>query len=179
VRHIKNGYVEPHSGFGDRQVNVISRRTFISLLASALAGCSRGEPALPIVSADLVQVAVDLRLGRMTITPATNGSSEAPSSAYCGGQPQRCSLTHVRDIRDPLAIGALLEFVNTHLTGWYEPWYGLPIGDVEVYFLQQERRIGTFGSGSNFFSRGSFPQTKIIASSNIEIRKFRELVHIQ
>jgi hypothetical protein len=146
-----------------------------------LAGCepdrSTLSTALPILKADLVQVAVDLR--RSQHTQSADWASEAPISTYCGGKPENCSRTHVRDIRSAPAIEALLEFVNMRLSGWSVPSFGLPIGDVEINFFEDGKRTGTFGSGVQFFSRGGFPEVKFRDASLIEIQQFRELAHIQ
>lgn len=156
---------------------MISRRLLIPLFASAFAGVARGEPALAISSADLVQVAVDLR--RMAVQPLPPGSDETPASPYCGDKPQWCSLTHVRDLRHPRVIGALMAFVNSYAEGWYEPWYGTPISRVQIYFWKEQHRVGTFGSGEKFFSRGGFPDDKIIHASDEQIEEFYKLAHIK
>ena len=168
--------VDAHFNAGS-QTTMISRRLFVPLFASTLASCSRGQSALPIGPADLVQVAADVH--RRPVPPLPAGSNETPTSAYCGGKPQWCSLTHVRDLRDPTVIGALTTFVNSYLLGLYDPWYGMPIGDVETYFFAEQRRIGTFGSGSNFFSRGAFPQSRVISASEVQIEEFHKLVHLK
>lgn len=155
---------------------MISRRSLFIFVATSLAACGRGERARSIASADLLQVTADLR--HQIVTALPSGSDERPTSPYCGGRPQFCSASHVRDVRDPTAISAVISFVNARLDGWYEPWYGLPVPNLEIHFWQGNSRVGTFGSGTNFFSRGGFPHQKIISASAAEIGEFHRLVHI-
>jgi hypothetical protein len=153
------------------------RRGFLSLLLTAAAHDATADEALAISNVDLIQVAVDLR--RMTVSPLADQSDEFPSSPYCRGKPEFCSLKHVRDLRNPAIIDAVTAFVNQRLSGWRVPWFESPIDDVQLYFWRDQRHIATFGSGRNYFSRGTFPHHKFITASPDELEKFHKLARIK
>jgi hypothetical protein len=85
--------------------------------------------------------------------------------------------THVKNLRDPIAIQKLLRFVNDHLDGWYELMH-MPIESVNAIFFLENRPVAMFGSGLNFFVRGQFPRSKIIIAENHELRDFDRLLDI-
>jgi hypothetical protein len=64
-------------------------------------------------------------------------------------------------LRNPEVIQALLHFVNGRLDGWFDPT-DTPVPDVQAIFYSQERSIGLFASGKNFFMRGQFPASAIV-----------------
>ena len=133
--------------------------------------------AQPIGAIDLVQVTVHSDI--LQVPPLPADASDAPTSwQETWGRPNSGSGEHVRDLRDPAAIDALLVFVNDRLSGWYDPWYGTPIATVRAYFWKEKSLAGTFGAGANFFSRGQFPAERIIGASTDELAHFHRLVHL-
>src|SRR5262245_35200630 len=90
----------------DATALAVNRRVFIGGAVAFLTSCTRYRAALPDPACDYVQVSVDLRRQPpLRIPPAA--PDEAPTSGYCSGQPQQCSSTHVRDIREARAVSAL------------------------------------------------------------------------
>ncbi len=161
----------------DAAALTVTRRALIGGGIALLTGCTQYSAALPIPACDYVQVAIDLRRHpSLRVAPPASG---APTSEYCRGQPQHCSSTHVRDIRDSRAVATLADFVNARLEGWYEPMAGVPIPEIEIFFRRGEKTVATFGSGSSFFSRGGFPSQKIITAAAAEIATFHSLAHIR
>lgn len=61
----------------------------------------------------------------------------------------------VGEISDPKSIEAVLEITNRYLDNWKTPWGGAPVPCISLIFLcGPENRIGSFGLGRNFVSRG-------------------------
>ena len=48
-------------------------------------------------------------------------------------------------------IGRIRSFVADHRSGWTQPWAGVPVPQIRVYFYDGERYVGRFGAGSRFF----------------------------
>jgi hypothetical protein len=124
--------------------------------------------ATPLESADLVKVFVDL-----TSRPVPSFQPGADETL----DRQTGTSTHVKNLRDPVAIQKLLRFVNDHLDGWYEPMH-MPIESVDAIFFLENRPVAMFGSGLNFFVRGQFPGSKIILAEKHELRDFDQLLDI-
>ena len=124
--------------------------------------------AAPLESADLVKVFVNLTSRPV---PSFQPGADETLDRKTG------TSTHVKNLRDPVAIQELLHFVNDHLDGWYEPIH-MPIESVSAIFFLENRPVAMFGSGLNFFVRGPFPRSKIILAENHELRDFDRLVGV-
>ena len=83
----------------------------------------------------------------------------------------------VRQFSDPKQVQALVSFINARRTRWGTPWYGVPVPNLVVNLYTQDRFLGHFGCGDNFFetqrdSRGFFSRD----AAPDEIGEFKLLV---
>ena len=53
-------------------------------------------------------------------------------------------------ITDSAKISQITAFVDSHRSGWYQPWYGVPVPRVSVEFHNGTELEGSFGVGKNF-----------------------------
>jgi hypothetical protein len=158
---------------------MISRRAFLAFPGLVVAGCSEREQRLSAIGpADLVEVDAE---SFVAVPILSADSEESPSvPARC----DRCRPTHVRDIRNPSAIAALIAFVNERLDGWKPPPLGLSeaVPSVSTFFLKDGRMIGKFGlvgglefGPNSFFWRDNGLMRRTTAA---DILSFRTLAHI-
>lgn len=48
-------------------------------------------------------------------------------------------------------IQRISTFVAEHRAGWTQPWAGVPVPQIRVYFYDGDRYVGRFGAGPRFF----------------------------
>jgi hypothetical protein len=84
----------------------------------------------------------------------------------CGASGKTCTCPALADasrievrtnLNEPLAtvttseeIARARAFVDSHPSGWYQPWAGTPVPPVVLYFYRDETLLGGFGVGDNF-----------------------------
>jgi hypothetical protein len=56
-------------------------------------------------------------------------------------------------ITDKEKIQAVVDFINKKKSGWSVPWYGSPVGQVYLELYKNEKFVGNFYVGPNFFGR--------------------------
>jgi hypothetical protein len=65
----------------------------------------------------------------------------------------------VRTISEADSVHAVTDFVRFHQDQWGVPWYGVPVGRVELQFFGQGRYLGDLGVGRGFLKtqqKGAF-----------------------
>lgn len=53
-------------------------------------------------------------------------------------------------ITNSRTISQVVDFVDSHRTGWHTPWYGVPVPSVVIEFYNGTEFKGSFGVGKNF-----------------------------
>lgn len=57
-----------------------------------------------------------------------------------------------RPISDAKAVAACVGFLQSHRDRWQAPWFGIPVGRVQIVFLSQAKPLGTLEIGKGFVS---------------------------
>jgi len=125
----------------------------IVLLAFALAGCNRNQPAVlcaPLSTATLVRV-------------AQKGSGQ----------------TRQFDIDNHYQLQSLVEFANGRRQGFSARRKGLPAPIASATFFNGSQRLLTFSAGANFFSMSCSGYTGVQEANRVQIAEFERLLKQQ
>ena len=83
--------------------------------------------------------------------------------------------TELLILRNKEKIEGVIAFVNIKKDGWSVPWYGPPVGQIYLNMYKNEKFVGNFYVGPNFFGRdyGNFLSQP---ASKEEIKKLGKLL---
>jgi hypothetical protein len=81
-------------------------------------------------------------------------------------------------VTDPQKVSRIVDFVDSHRTGWIKPPYGIPVPTVSAEFCNGTAFKGSFGAGNAFFETqregGFFSQS----TSSREVHSFLDLLGV-
>lgn len=81
-------------------------------------------------------------------------------------------------VTDPQKVSRIVDFVDSHRTGWIKPPYGIPVPTVSAEFYNGTAFKGSFGAGNAFFETqregGFFSQS----TSSREVHSFLDLLGV-
>jgi hypothetical protein len=83
-----------------------------------------------------------------------------------------------RQITDRRQIDAIVDFVKARTTGWYAPWYGVPVGQIRTEIYQDQKFIADFAIGRDFFEAQGCGYFYIRKASSAETRELLKLLGV-